>query len=176
VSKTPPSETLTSKGTHTALPPALDELARMAEAHVGQRTMKAFIANSPVVYSLSADQIIALKERGVPDNIIAAAVEHGAKLRARPASPKRAHVGAVRHWRHYPWTNPPLGYAPGYGAWQPMYPPGYLPYPRPMFPPYQGYSIPYWGPLFSFNNSYPTYINDYPVYSGYYVPGYGYLP
>ncbi len=45
---------------------------------------------------------------------------------------------------------------------QPILAAGYIPYPVPV--------LPACGPVVSFNNSFPTYVNGQAVYSGYYVP------
>ncbi len=161
VSASPPAKaTIGAYNTKLSLPPALEAIARMAEAKVGTRTVLAFIANSPLAYNLSPRDIIALKERGVPDEVITALVKHGAKMRAKYESSARAD----RHALNAPERRPPRT-IPAPPTYYPA--PVYVPYPVPVFPPY--------GPVTSFNNTYPTYINGQPVYSGYYVPGYGYL-
>ncbi|HWH69547.1 MAG TPA: hypothetical protein VNT26_09195, partial [Candidatus Sulfotelmatobacter sp.] len=125
--------------------------------------------NSPVAYNPSAAELIALKNRGISEDILTALVERGAqvKAQARQAAPSRPTS---------PVPNPPPPYAYPY-PYQYQY--AYPAYAG-AYPGYSGYGgYPYYAlpsvPLTSFNNSFPTYINGYPVYSGYYVPGYGYL-
>lgn len=156
VSGSPQTKATTDK--NLSLPPALEAIARMAEAKVGSRTILAFIASSPVAYHPGARDIITLKERGVPDEVLTALLEHGAKIRAKSES-----SAAARNALNAPERRPLRRPRPPSPAPVPVY----VPYPVPIFPPY--------GPVTSFNNTYPTYINGRPVYSGYYVPGYGYL-
>jgi hypothetical protein len=59
----------------------MDEVIKMIHAGVATDVIKTYIENSSVAYNLSADEIIALKERGVPDELTTAMVKRGGELR-----------------------------------------------------------------------------------------------
>jgi hypothetical protein len=60
--------------------PIVDEIANMVQAGVSAEVMKSYIENWPTPYNLNATDIIALKERSVPDDVTTALVKRGAVL------------------------------------------------------------------------------------------------
>lgn len=68
--------------TELVLPPGLNmspsyaEVVRMTRAGVDDRTITAFISNSAGTFNMGADEIIYLKDLGLPHEVIAAMIEH----------------------------------------------------------------------------------------------------
>lgn len=125
----------------------LQEIVRMVDAKVDPEVIKAYIKNSAVPYSPTAGEIIALKKKGVPDDIVTALLQHGADVRAQAAI-----------------ASPPMSAAPAavpYGAAPGAYPYDYADYGSPYYDPYPyGYSYPY---------NYWWYSYGYP-WGGFYSP------
>ncbi len=61
----------------------VEEILKMAQAGVSMEVIKTYIESSPVAYDPSPDDLIALKERGIPDDVTMALVKRGAALRAQ---------------------------------------------------------------------------------------------
>jgi hypothetical protein len=59
----------------------VDETLKMVQAGVSTDVIKTYIENSPVAYSLSAADVIALKEHAVPDELTTALMKRGATIR-----------------------------------------------------------------------------------------------
>jgi hypothetical protein len=59
----------------------VDEVVQMVQAGVSTEVIKTYIENSPIAYSLSATDIIALKNHAVPDDLTMAMVKRGATLK-----------------------------------------------------------------------------------------------
>jgi hypothetical protein len=59
----------------------VDEILNMVQAGVSTEVIKTYIENSPIAYSLSATDVIALKEHAVPDELTTALMKRGATLR-----------------------------------------------------------------------------------------------
>jgi hypothetical protein len=59
------------------------EILQMIQAGVSTEVIKAYIENSPIAYSLSASDIIALKNHTVPDDLTTAMLKRGASLRSQ---------------------------------------------------------------------------------------------
>jgi hypothetical protein len=57
--------------------PAADDLIKMARSGVDEEVLSAYIDKSPDVYDLSADDIVTLKDLGVPSKVIKEAINHG---------------------------------------------------------------------------------------------------
>ncbi len=57
--------------------PATDDLIKMARSGVDEEVLSAYIESSPDTFDLSADDIITLKDLGVPSKIISEALRHG---------------------------------------------------------------------------------------------------
>ena len=66
--------------------PATDDLIRMARSGVDEEVLAAYVESSPDTYDLSADDIITLKDLGVPSKIIASAMHHGRNIDTETAS------------------------------------------------------------------------------------------
>src|SRR5436190_17891487 len=77
-------------GTH--LSAGVPEILKMIDAKVDIEVVKTFIRNSPVPYNLSSSEIIILKDRGVPNEVLAMILQRGGELRAQsmPSSPPAA--------------------------------------------------------------------------------------
>jgi hypothetical protein len=59
--------------------PATEDLIKMARSGVDEEVLSAYIDASPDTYDLSADEIITLKDLGVPSKVIKEALDHGNK-------------------------------------------------------------------------------------------------
>lgn len=70
-----------SAGGTTNFSAGVNEILNMVRAGVSTEVIKTYIENSPVAYSLSAADVIALKERAVPDELTTALMKRGAMLR-----------------------------------------------------------------------------------------------
>jgi hypothetical protein len=57
--------------------PEADDLIRMARSGVDEEVLTAYINASPSIFDLSADDIITLKDLGVPSKVISEALRHG---------------------------------------------------------------------------------------------------
>ena len=137
----------------------LADVLRLVKANVDTQVIKAFINHSPVAYNPSAQEIIVLKKFGVPDDLVETLLAH------QPSRPQPMPPYEARSEPPPPESAPPA---------MPFGPPPFAQY----FPPPAPAPVvnfPLTGPLISFNNSYPTFVNGNAVYSGYYAPGYGYL-
>ena len=75
------------KAKHSA---GVDEVLQMMRAGVSTEVMKTYIENSPIPYSLTAKDIIALKDQAVPDDLTTAMLKRGATLRAQVAEAGKA--------------------------------------------------------------------------------------
>lgn len=163
----PPSANHSSSNdlSRLVLSPGLREIIKMVRANVAPQVLTAYISNSSIAYDPTADEIIALRKMGVPDNVLVALLTRGSQLRTQ-------FVQTAQDWSNFAPPQAPEP-APPYDEiappTQPRFP-GYFG----GYPPY-GFPWPYFsvGPTVSFNNSFPTYINGQAIYSGYYVPGYG---
>jgi hypothetical protein len=61
----------------------IDEILKMEQAGISKEVIKTYIDNSPIPYNLSASDLIALKERGVTDDLTTALMKRGAVVRAQ---------------------------------------------------------------------------------------------
>src|SRR5256885_1052163 len=122
------------------------EILKMVDAKVEGSVILAYIDSSPVAYNPSASEIIMLKDRGVPSEIIAAMLKHGSEMRARAmaAAPPPPSAPA----QQYPNATAPYTESPDYAYSSPTVYPDYT-YPSPAY--YYNYSYPYYG------YSYPWY-------------------
>jgi hypothetical protein len=124
--------------------PGIQEILKMLDAKVDVEVIKVYIKNSTAPYNPSASEIIALKQRGVPDELVAALLQRGAEVRAQAVS-----AGQL---------------AP---ATAPVSPPAYAPYAADMAPyasDYYDYGSPY----------YAGYTYGYPYPYNYWWYNYGY--
>lgn len=122
--------------------PGLRDVLKMLDAKVDSEVVKAFIKNSQIAFNPSAAEIIALKQRGVPDDIITALIQRGTEVRAQMAQGNAA----------YPNTAAPA-------------------YPNTVSPayPYDYATAPYTPASYSYPYDYADYGYGYPYYgySGY---------
>src|SRR6266568_860276 len=63
--------------------PGIGEILKMVDAKVDVTVVKAYIKNSPTAYNPNANEIIALKQRGMGDDIITALIQRGGEVRAQ---------------------------------------------------------------------------------------------
>jgi hypothetical protein len=146
---------------YVLLSPHLAEILRMVKARLDPEVIKTYIKSSNAAFSPSAADIVLLKRLQVPEDLITSMLERDGELRSKVGQSGRAAAGGSL-------SSPPMmPYAPYSTAYPATYPARpnyvyrYVPYnPAPL----------YFGPLTSFNNSYPTYINGQAVYTGYYAP------
>jgi hypothetical protein len=118
--------------------PGMRDILKMLDAKVDLSVIKAYINNSPIPFNPNASEIIALKQRGVPDEIITVLIQHGAEVRTQMAQ------AAVQAATSAPGPNAsPAGYASDYGTTAPYsYPYDYSDYGY-GYPSYPYYSYPY---------------------------------
>jgi hypothetical protein len=84
VSTTPESkQTEQVKPSTVKLSTGVGEILKMSKAGVSQGVIKTYIENSTIAYTLNADDIIALKEHGVSDELTTAMVKRGSTLRTQ---------------------------------------------------------------------------------------------
>jgi hypothetical protein len=72
---------------HTPYSASMEEILRMVQAGVSKDVMKAYIDAAQVPAPLTAADLVALKERGVPDEITVALVKRDAELMAQSNAP-----------------------------------------------------------------------------------------
>jgi hypothetical protein len=65
------------------LSPGVGDVLKMAKAGVSAEVIKTFIEHSPIAYSLSATDIIALKNNSIPDDLTTAMVKRGTALQTQ---------------------------------------------------------------------------------------------
>jgi hypothetical protein len=120
----------------SALAPAFSagvgDILRMVEAKVDLEVIKAYINNSRTAYNPSADEIIALKDRGVSSEVLTAMLQHGAQVRAQaaqaaqgaatPAVPQTVLAAGNPYAPTYTYPYPVTSYAyPTYSYDYPVY-------------------------------------------------------
>ena len=127
----------------------VSEILKMVDAKVEGSVILAYIESSPTAYNPSASEIIMLKDRGVPSEVIAGMLKHGSELR------NRAMASAPPPPQPSPDMTMPYAQNPGYD---------YAPTSD-----YSDYGYPSSSVYYSYNYSYPYY----PYYS---YPWYGYWP
>lgn len=69
--------------------PGIAEILKMAEAGIAADVMKSFVEGSSVKYSITANDVIVMKERGVADEVTAAVLQRVNEERKKTASIKR---------------------------------------------------------------------------------------
>lgn len=136
-------------------PPGLNEVVKMYDAKVDPEVIKAYLRNSQSICNLGATDIIALKDHGVPSEVIAAMLQRDGELRAQAmrAGQVPQTVAAPAYSAQYPAAASTTAVAPTYD-YEPSYPLDYT------------YGYP------SYDYGYPSY--GYSWYGGwpYYWPGY----
>jgi len=73
--------TLAAFADDVKLTPGVADIVKLCEAKVGATVVVAFVENSPVAYNPGPDEIVYLRKQGVPDEVVAAMLQHGAELR-----------------------------------------------------------------------------------------------
>lgn len=161
----------TTAVTPVRLPPALAEVAKLSDAGVDPKVIKAYIDASAYAYNPSPDQIIALKNHGVSDDLIEVLIHHGTQVRQQLAQQNTQSslpmTAAQVQTPQMVTTQAPVVEAPlaGYDtATYPVYNNYY--YSSPAYPAYSyGYYNSWLWPSVSFG-FYPRY------YGHYYHPGF----
>ena len=142
----------------------IGEIVSMVQAKVAPEVILAYINRSTIDYNPTAAEIILLRRLDVSSDIVMALLRHGAELRMQSrgnfvtgyAPPGRQPLPPAFPGYNGAYTGDNFGYAP---------PPMVRPVAVPFVP---------LGPVSSFNNSFPTFVNGTPVYSGYYASGLAY--
>jgi hypothetical protein len=80
-----PAVTAPAPAPPPAFSPGVSDVVKMLGAKVDPRVVQAYIRTSPNAYNLSADEIVTLKGRGVPDDVLTAMMERGAEVRSEGA-------------------------------------------------------------------------------------------
>jgi hypothetical protein len=114
-------------------PPSLPEnvaaVAKLSSASVGDDVLITFVNNSPSMYNLSANDIVQLKDSGVPSPVIAAMLKHDNSLRNSSIPGQPAYVYNQRNYgqpqsgdpaQSSQYANQPAP-APNYGQQAPQY-------------------------------------------------------
>jgi len=139
--------------------PGIGDILKMVDAKVDVTVIKAYINNSPTAYNPNASEIIALKERGVGDDVVTALIQRGGEIRSQAMQSARTQAVAA------PAIPPANTGAYDYGAQQPY------PY-ADSYPAYYDYaSYPY-----SYYAGYPYYPYYPYYYSSFYNYGYPWWP
>lgn len=129
------------------------DIVRMVKANVDPELIKTFINHSRISYNPSAQEVIALKRLGVSNDIIVTVLGHRSRA-PESQGPSTCQIVRVPELQDMP-VLPRTPYGGGYP-----------------FQPYPVHAFPGFGSVSSFNNSFPTFVNGYPVYSGYYLQTY----
>jgi len=80
-----PGRALAADATAPAdLPPAAQEVVKLAQSHLGDDVITSYIKNANASYSLSADDIVYLKTQGVSQNIISLMLQRAAPAASAP--------------------------------------------------------------------------------------------
>jgi len=140
------------------------DVVKMLDAGVSREIVLAYAQNSPVPYRLGANEIIALKDRGVPADILTALIVRGGEVRGQSIAgampPQPVNPGLA--WPGGPESQPQ---PPAYGPQESPYP-----YEYPTQPAYYGEPYNY-APACSYPAYYyPSYYSYYPYYP--YYPSY----
>jgi hypothetical protein len=75
--------------------PMIEEVLKMESAGLSKEVIKTYIENSPVPYHLTAADLIALKDRGITDDLMTALIKRGAEssseaAKLKPATPRES--------------------------------------------------------------------------------------
>ncbi len=76
---------LRAERTLPPLKPELAEVVKLVESGAGEEVVRAYVSASNVPYDLSLEEIVYLRDIGVPDSVIAAMMRRGGELRAQEA-------------------------------------------------------------------------------------------
>lgn len=75
------------------LPPGVEEVIKLAESGATEEVQRAFVETSADAYSLSVDDMIYLRDIGVPSSVVAAMLKRGNELRENEAAAAEAQAG-----------------------------------------------------------------------------------
>ncbi|MFN0067096.1 MAG: DUF6600 domain-containing protein, partial [Limisphaerales bacterium] len=75
------------------LPPGVGDIIELAESGAAEEVLLAYVETSAVPYLLSVDDMIYLRDLGVPPSVIAAMLKRGNELRDEEAAVAEAHAG-----------------------------------------------------------------------------------
>jgi hypothetical protein len=110
VASMPDGKQLAPANASTAKPAAgVEQILQMVHAGVSKEVIKAYIESAPIAYELSAADIIALKNEGVPDELTTAIIKRGAELRTEVAqanAAQAARLGSPRRYGSYRGLDP----------------------------------------------------------------------
>lgn len=113
----------------------------MTDAKVNAEVLKAYIKNSSATYNLSAADIITLKNRGVPDDVLTAMLQRGGAEQGPGTGNPQVAGPQPYPAAPTPYTTlPDYGYGYDYGT-GPVYYPNLYSYPDYVY----GYPYSYWG-------------------------------
>ena len=139
----------TSESTTLRYSAGIEDILKMVDAKVDTEVVKAYIKNSSTAYNPNVSEIIALKDHGVPSDVITAVLQHGAEVRSQAARSMQANVAPAVAPQPYANTPYPYGQAPAYGYGS-----------QPVYADY-GYNYPVYSSAYS-DYGYPYY--SYPYY------------
>jgi hypothetical protein len=158
--KTPPA--VSAAGSQANFSRGVRDVLKMLDAKVDPGVIKAYVKNAPIAFNPTAAEIIALKQRDVPDDVITAMIQRGAEVRMQLAQSAQAAQAAQGAAPVQAPNAPPQTY--DYGTAAPDYYP-YYPYN------YADYGYPYYGYPYSYGYGY-----GYPYWYGYSYPWAYYSP
>lgn len=67
------------------LPPGVEEVLQLAESGAAEEVLRAYVETAGVPYALSVDDMVYLRDVGIPSSVIAAMLKRGNELREREA-------------------------------------------------------------------------------------------
>ena len=140
----------------TAWSAGIPEILKMLDAKVDPEVIKAYVRNSPFGYHPTAEELIALRDRGASADVLTAMLQHGPQAPASVPLTAAPDAAAVAPQGAYPTYTPPA--IPSYDYSYPDY--GYAAYPYYGYYPYYPYYDNYWWPGFSFGWYWPWYWNS----------------
>lgn len=67
------------------MPPGVDEVLQLAESGAAEEVLRAYVETADVPYALAVDDMVYLRDIGIPSSVIAAMLKRGNELREREA-------------------------------------------------------------------------------------------
>lgn len=77
--------TLRSGRANRTLPDEVSQVIELVEAGAGEEVVRAFVSRSSVPYELALEDVLYLRDIGIPDGVVAAMMRRGAELRQQQA-------------------------------------------------------------------------------------------
>jgi len=136
--------------------PGIRDIVKMLDAKVDVGVIQSYIKHSPTAFNPTASEIIELKQRGVPDELVTALIQRGAEVRTQLAQAQPS----------TPMASPNPTQTPGYASDYPMTAPDSS---YPYYAGY-GYGYPYYG--YGYGYPYNYWWNTYSYWPWYYSPFY----